>query len=80
MKVVLLLQDTRTLYGAEQATVRLAEGLAAAGVAVRVLLLRETRLGDGASPLAEAFKRVGPVEEIPVRAGFRGRPSGGSAR
>lgn len=70
MKVVLLLQDTRTLYGAEQATVRLAEGLAAAGVSVRVLLLRETRLGDGASPLAAAFRRVAPVEDIPVRGRF----------
>jgi glycosyltransferase involved in cell wall biosynthesis len=70
MKMVLLLQDTRTLYGAEQATVRLAEGLAAAGVGVRVLLLRETRLGDGQSPLADAFRRVAPVEEIPVQGRF----------
>ncbi len=70
MKVVLLLQDTRTLYGAEQATVRLAGGLAAAGVAVRVLLLREIRLGEGESPLAAAFKRVAPVEEIPVAGRF----------
>ena len=54
MKVAFLLQDTRTLYGAEQATVRLVAGLAAAGVDVRVLLLRETRLGPGTSPLAEA--------------------------
>jgi glycosyltransferase involved in cell wall biosynthesis len=70
MKVVLLLQDTRTLYGAEQATLRLACGLAAAGVAVRVLLLRETRLGEGRSPLAEAFRQRVPVEEIPVAGRF----------
>lgn len=66
MKVVYLLQDTRALYGAEQATVRLVAGVAAAGVAVRVLLLRETRLGAGPSPLAEALRRRAPVEEIPV--------------
>ncbi|MGD9613079.1 MAG: glycosyltransferase [Kiritimatiellia bacterium] len=70
MKVAFLLQDTRTLYGAEQATVRLVAGLAAAGVAVRVLLLRETRLGPGASPLAEALGRTAPTTEIPVRGRF----------
>ncbi len=66
MKVVLLLQDTRSRYGAEQATLNLASGLTAAGVDLRVLLLRETRLGGGSSPLAEAFRQVAPVEEIPV--------------
>ena len=66
MKVVYLLQDTRAFYGAEQATLRLAEGVAAAGVSVRVLLLRETRLGTAPSPLADAFRRRLPVEEIPV--------------
>lgn len=66
MKVVFLLQDTRTLYGAEQATLRLVAGLTAAGVAVHVLLLRELRLGDGGSPLADAFGRLAPVETIPV--------------
>lgn len=70
MKVVFLLQDTRSLYGAEQATVRLVNGLASAGVSVRVLLLRETRLGEGASPLADAFRRRVPVEEIPVAGRF----------
>ena len=70
MKVVFLLQDTRALYGAEQATVRLAAGLAAAGVAVRALLLRETRLGPGTSVLAEALRRLVPVEEIPVAGRF----------
>ncbi|MDY0145286.1 MAG: glycosyltransferase family 4 protein [Kiritimatiellia bacterium] len=66
MKVVFLLQDTRTLYGAEQATIRLIAGLTAAGVVVRVLLLRELRLGDGRSPLADAFGRLVSVETIPV--------------
>ena len=70
MKVAFLLQDTRTLYGAEQATVQLVAGLVAAGVDVRPILLRETRLGAGASPLAEALRRQAPVAEIPVRGRF----------
>lgn len=70
MKVAFLLQDTRTLYGAEQATVRLVAGLAAAGVDMRVLLLRETRLGPGASPLAEALGRAAPTTDIPVSGRF----------
>ena len=70
MKVVFLLQDTRALYGAEQATVRLVAGLVAAGVAVRALLLRETRLGPGTSVLAEALRGLVPVEEIPVAGRF----------
>lgn len=70
MKVAFLLQDTRTLYGAEQATVRLVAGLVAAGVDVRVLLLRETRLGPGASPLAEALGRAASTTDIPVQGRF----------
>ena len=70
MKVAFLLQDTRTLYGAEQATVQLVAGLVAVGVDVRPILLRETRLGAGASPLAEALRRQAPVAEIPVRGRF----------
>lgn len=66
MKVAFLLQDTRALYGAEQATVRLVEGLASAGVGIRVLLLHETRLGAGNSPLAEALRQRVPVTEIAV--------------
>ncbi len=66
MKVALLMQDTRAVYGAEKATIRLAEGLAGAGVAVRVLLLQETRLGPGESPLREAFRSRAEVTEIPV--------------
>ncbi len=67
MKVAFLLQDTRSLYGAEQATLRLLEGLCPAGVAVQVLLLREARLGAGSSPLADALRRLAPVTEIPVQ-------------
>lgn len=67
MKVAFLLQDTRSLYGAEQATVRLAKGLAAAGISVHALLLHETRLGAGGSPLADSLRRIVPVTEIPVQ-------------
>ena len=66
MRVVFLLQDRRSLYGAEQATIQLVSGLSAAGVEVRVILLREVRLGPGDSPLAAAFRSVVPVEEMPV--------------
>lgn len=61
MKVALLMQDTRGMYGAEGATVRLARGLAAAGVEVEAWLMEETRLeGNGAeSDLAAAFRRGG---------------------
>ncbi len=70
MKVAFLLQDTRSLYGAERATIQLAEGLAAAGIAVRILLLHETRMGHGGSPLVDALKRRVPVTEIPVHGRF----------
>ena len=70
MKVAFLLQDTRTLYGAEQATVRLIEGLVAAGISVRAILLHETRLGAGGSPLAEALRLCVPLTEIPVQGRF----------
>ena len=70
MKVVLLLQDTRSLYGAEQATIRLAKGLRYAGVSVRVLLMCESRLGAGRSPLADEFSRIAPVEELTVHGRF----------
>ena len=70
MKVAFLMQDTRTLYGAEQATVRLIQGLAGAGVGVVAILLRETRLGAGESVLAGALARLAPVVEIPVRGRF----------
>lgn len=70
MKILFLLQDTRTLYGAEQATIRLVEGLLAKGISVRMLLLHETRLGDGASPLAEALRQRTDVTDIPVAGQF----------
>jgi glycosyltransferase involved in cell wall biosynthesis len=66
MKVVFLLQDTRSLYGAEQATIRLVGGLVSAGISVRVLFLSETRLGAGGSPLREALRQEAPVTEITV--------------
>lgn len=70
MKVVFLLQDTRAIYGAEQATIRLVAGLAGTGIAVRALLLQETRLGAGGSSLADALRREVPVTEIPVSGRF----------
>ena len=61
MKVALLMQDTRGMYGAEGATVRLAKGLSVAGVEVEAWLMEETRLagGGGESELAAAFRRAG---------------------
>ncbi len=70
MKVALLLQDTRSLYGAEQATLQLIDGLVASGVSVQALLMREARLGDGVSPLAEALRQRIPVKEILVSGRF----------
>ena len=67
MKLHFLMQDTRALYGAERATLRLVSGLASAGAGVRVLLLDEARLASTApSPLADAFRAIAPVETIPV--------------
>ena len=73
MKVVFLMQDTRSWYGAEQATVRLVAGLAAAGAEVRVLLLQEARLGAAPSPLAEALRQAVPVTDVPVAGRFSRR-------
>ena len=70
MKIAFLLQDTRAIYGAEQAMIHLAGGLIASGIALHVMLLREIRLGEGASPLAEEWKRRCPVTEIPVEGRF----------
>lgn len=66
MKVAFLLQDTRSLYGAEQATLQLAEGLAASGISVFVLLMHEVRMGDGARAMAAALRGRLPVREIAV--------------
>ena len=77
MKVFFLMQDTRALYGAERATLRLVDGLARAGLGVHVLLLEEARLASAApSPLADAFRAIAPVETIPVA----GRLSRGAVR
>lgn len=59
MKIVFLLQDTGSVYGAERATLDLACGLIAKGVAVHVLLIVETRLDLSRSKLQEAFAAVG---------------------
>lgn len=67
MKVFFLMQDTRALYGAERATLRLVDGLARAGLGIHVLMLEEARLASAApSPLADAFRGIAPVETIPV--------------
>ena len=79
MKVAFLMQDTRSLYGAERATINLATGLAAAGTDVRMLLLRETRLGTSPSPLAAACRRLLPVTEIDMPGRFS-RPAARTIR
>lgn len=67
MRVTLLMQDTRTLYGAERSTVQLARGLKGAGAEVRVLLLEEARLGGSeGSELAEALGSVAEVRGVKV--------------
>lgn len=67
MKVALVMQDTRAVYGAERATMDLARNLRAAGADVRVWLLEEARLsGAGASALAEAFGGCAPVRRFAV--------------
>ncbi len=70
MKIAFLMQDTRAIYGAEQAMIHLAEGLIASGISLRVFLLRETRLGEGGSSLAEEWKRRCSVTEISVEGRF----------
>ncbi len=67
MRIVLLLQDTGKVYGAERATLDLAAGLRAAGEEVTVLLIEETRLGPGASDLRDALRGLGlPFRSLPV--------------
>jgi len=67
MKVALVMQDTRALYGAERATLDLARSLRGAGADVRVWLLEEARLsGMGESPLAKAFGACAPVRKFAV--------------
>ncbi len=67
MRIVLLLQDTGKVYGAERATLDLAAGLRAAGEEVTLLLIEETRLGPGASDLRDAVRELGlPFRALPV--------------
>lgn len=54
-----LLQEGRALYGAERATLSLLRGLVARGINVCVLLMHETRLGQGAGPLEAAVRNAG---------------------
>jgi len=70
MKVAFLLQDTRSLYGAEQATLQLMDGLLSAGVSVSVLLMHEVRMGNATSPVAMALQNRVPVRKIPVSGRF----------
>lgn len=64
MKVAFLMQDTRGVYGAEGATIRLAKGLRGRGVDARAWLLVEGRLGgEGESALAAALAAAG----VPAR-------------
>ena len=67
MNVVFLLQDSRSLYGAEQASLHLLAGLKAAGAGVQAILMKELRLGDAPSPLADALRSLVPLVEFPVR-------------
>ena len=77
MKVAVVMQDTRGLYGAEKATVELVRGLRHLGIDMETWLLEEERLtGGGESVLAKAFAAVGPVR----RFGVKGRISRELAR
>ena len=56
MKIAFLMQDTGTVYGAERATLDLAEGLRGRpGYDVHLLLIQEQRLGLSRSGLREAL-------------------------
>jgi glycosyltransferase involved in cell wall biosynthesis len=59
MVIAYLLQDTGAVYGAERATIDLASGLAARGADLRIILIRETRLGLTSSALEAAFRAKG---------------------
>lgn len=77
MKVAVVMQDTRGLYGAEKATVELVRGLRHLGIDMETWLLEEERLaGGGESVLAKAFAAVGSVR----RFGVKGRISRELAR
>lgn len=77
MKVAVVMQDTRGVYGAERATADMVRGLKALGMEVQVWLLEEARLsGRGESPLARAFGEVAAVRGF----GVEGRISRSLAR
>lgn len=52
MKVAVVMQDTRGVYGAERATVEMVRGLKALGLEVQVWLLEEARSATAMSPRA----------------------------
>ncbi len=67
MKIVFLLQDTGSVYGAERATIELARGLRSSGIAVHILLIFETRLGDERRSLIDAVSAAQiPVSRVPT--------------
>ncbi|MFH0908167.1 MAG: glycosyltransferase [bacterium] len=70
MIIAYLLQDTGAVYGAERATLDLATGMAEHGVDVRILLIRESRLGLASSPVDAAFRERG-LSVIAVETGAR---------
>lgn len=71
MKIAFLLQDTRAVYGAERATMDLVGGLRAAGVDARMLLIEESRMGEGESALRQeiAQRRI-PFDSIACHSAF----------
>lgn len=72
MKITFLLQDTGTLYGAERATLDLAQALASQpDVEVSILLMEESRLMLTDSALRRAFQDAGLlVVGLPVKRAF----------
>jgi glycosyltransferase involved in cell wall biosynthesis len=74
MKIVFLLQDTGSVYGAERATLGLACGLRARGIDASALLIVETRLGLAKSGLQDALAAAGiPFSTIATASRFSWR-------
>ena len=63
LSVTFFLQDGPALYGAERVTLSLMTALGGRGVAVDVVFIGETRLGEG----ADAFSRAAQLAGLPVR-------------
>ena len=60
MKIAFIIQDRRSIYGAERATLDLAFALMQEqGIEVCVILISESRLGGGQSPFREALEAIG---------------------